>query len=150
MSSYNRVIIPTAYNRKDLVDFYWWKSDDFIHSVWITLICLSPKQNNVIKSNIQMRTSYESVADLRRIKSKSDQVKIFHTSSFQFNIKIIFPLPVCLYTVPDFVRSWTSREPVDTERCLSEWYAQQRWITEYFLERDYFKDYLKAISPQKS
>lgn len=38
-----------------------------------------------------MRTSYESVADLRRIKSKSDQVKTFHTSSFQFNVKIIFP-----------------------------------------------------------
>lgn len=46
---YNYVIIPTAYNQKDLVDIYWWKSDDFIHSVWITLIYLSLKQNNVIK-----------------------------------------------------------------------------------------------------
>lgn len=52
---------------------------------------LSPKQNNVMKNNIQMRTSifstYESVTDSRRINSKSDQVKTFHTSSFPIQYK---------------------------------------------------------------
>lgn len=92
MSSSNHVIIPTAYNRKDLVDMYWWKSEDVIHSVWITLICLSLKQNNVIKKKTyrwkpQFFSTYESVADLRRIKSKSNQVKTFHTSSFPIQYK---------------------------------------------------------------